>query len=89
MSENSIEDQSRLLIALGEPESWLETMARASRRSALQAAANGDETLAQRWRKLASALDHASASLANDVNPMQAGEPGETSTQSQTQPTAP
>jgi hypothetical protein len=88
MEKNDVEAQARLLIELGEPESWLETMQRAAGRSALHASAHGDETLAERWRKLCRALNHASAGLAQGAaNPMQAGGPNDTSTQSQTQPT--
>jgi hypothetical protein len=78
-----LETQSATLIELGEPESWLETMLRASRRQALHEASLGRVALAERWRKLTQALDHASAAMATNANPMQAGEPGESATQSQ------
>jgi len=39
---------------------------RAARRSALHAAATGDEELAKRWRRLEKALDYANAAIAAD-----------------------
>jgi hypothetical protein len=81
MDEKPIDDQSRLLIQLGEPETWLETMLREARRQALHAAAKGDEPLAKRWRKLAKGLDQATAASAD--NPMVTGEPNDSATQSQ------
>ena len=94
MDERQLEAQSRLLIELGEPETWLETMLRASRRSAGHEASQGNQALAKRWRKLTRGLEHAIAATVNDpvaepasniarqhVNPPIAGEP---ETQSQT-----
>ena len=84
MDEKQLEGQSRLLIELGEPESWLETMLRAARRSATHADDIGDSSLAGRWRNLTRALEYASAAAAHD--PMTAGEPTDTATQSQSTP---
>ena len=89
MDEKQLEGQSRLLIELGEPESWLETMMRAARRSATHADDIGDSSLAGRWRNLTRALEYASAAAAHD--PMTADkdqspsdlEPSDTATQSQ------
>jgi hypothetical protein len=85
MDEKQLEGQSRLLIELGEPESWLETMLRAARRSALHADDSGDDAMAKRWRNLTRALEYASAAAAHD--PLTAGEPSDSATQSQSQPT--
>ena len=82
MDSKPIESQSRLLLELGEPESWLEAMLRASRREALHAATQGHEELAKRWRRLERALDYASA--ANSVEPFSEGRPSE-SAQGETQ----
>lgn len=97
MDERQLESQSRLLIELGEPETWLETMLRASRRSAGHEARNGNEELAGRWRRLTRGLEHAIAATVNDpiaggesnmarqhLNPPIAGEP---ETQAQTSET--
>ena len=80
MDEKQLESQSRLLIELGEPETWLETMLRAASRSASHASSTGDEELAKRWRKLGKGLEYAVAATVND--PI-AGEPLDTATQSQ------
>ena len=77
MDEKQLEAQSRLLIELGEPETWLETMLRASRRSAIHEAAAGNEELAKRWRRLTRGLEYAVAATVHD--PLT----GEASTQSQ------
>lgn len=61
--------QAKLLIDLGEPESWLETLQREARRAALHAGAQGDETLAERWRRLDKALDSASAVMSSESAP--------------------
>ena len=66
MDEKQLEAQSRLLIELGEPETWLETMLRASRRSALHAEGTGDESLARRWQNLTRGLQYAIAATVND-----------------------
>ena len=66
MDERQLEAQSRLLIELGEPETWLETMLRASRRSALHAEGTGDESLARRWQNLTRGLQYAIAATVND-----------------------
>ena len=66
MDEKQLESQSRLLIELGEPETWLETMLRASRRSALHAEVTGDESLARRWQNLTRGLQYAIAATVND-----------------------
>ena len=66
MDEKQLEAQSRLLIELGEPETWLETMLRASRRSAAHEASQGNEELAQRWRKLTRGLEYAIAATVHD-----------------------
>ena len=66
MDEKQLEAQSRLLIELGEPETWLETMLRASRRSALHAEVTGDESLARRWQNLTRGLQYAIAATVND-----------------------
>ena len=66
MDERQLESQSRLLIELGEPETWLETMLRASRRSAAHEAAAGNEELARRWRKLTGGLEYAIAATVHD-----------------------
>ena len=92
MDERQLESQSRLLIELGEPEAWLETMLRAARRSASHADDLGDRALAGRWRNLARSLEHAAAAVAPD--PMTAGrdqspsglEPSDSATQSQAEP---
>ena len=92
MDERQLESQSRLLIELGEPEAWLETMLRAARRSAAHADDIGDRAMSGRWRNLARSLEHAAAATAQD--PMQAGqdqspsdlEPSDTATQSQAEP---
>ena len=92
MGEKQLEGQSRLLIDLGEPEIWLETMLRAARRSASHADDIGDQALAGRWRNLARALEYASAAAAHD--PLTADkdqspsdlEPSDTATQSQPTP---
>ena len=82
MDEKQLEGQSRLLIELGEPESWLETMLRAARRSASHADDTGDRSMAGRWRNLARALEYASAAAAHD--PMTSlDEPSDSATQSQ------
>jgi hypothetical protein len=80
MTENSIEGDARLNADLGEPESWLETLLREARRRALKAAANGDETLAKRWRKVVAGLDQASAAT------MTSDKPGDTAGNGATQP---
>jgi len=61
--------QAKLLIDLGEPESWLETLQREARRAALHAGAQGDEELAKRWRRLDKALDSASAIMSSASAP--------------------
>ena len=66
MDEKQLESQSRLLIELGEPEAWLETMLRASRRSASHEASQGNEELASRWRRLTRGLEHAIAATVDD-----------------------
>ena len=66
MDEKQLEAQSRLLIELGEPETWLETMLRASRRSASFEAASGNEELARRWRTLTRGLEYAIAATVHD-----------------------
>ena len=66
MDEKQLESQSRLLIELGEPEAWLETMLRASRRSASHESAQGNEQLASRWRKLTRGLEYAIAATVDD-----------------------
>ena len=82
MDEKQLESQSRLLIELGEPEAWLETMLRAAKRSASHADDIGDRAMSGRWRDLARSLERAAAATALD--PMQAGEPGDSAIQSQT-----
>ena len=92
MDEKQLESQSRLLIELGEPEAWLETMLRAAKRSASHADDIGDRALAGRWRDLARSLERAAAATSHD--PMQAGknqspadlEPNDSATQSQAEP---
>ena len=93
MDEKQLEAQSRLLIELGEPEAWLETMLRAAKRSASHCGWTlADRALAGRWRNLARSLEHAAAGTARD--PMQAGqdqspsdlEPGDSAIQSQPTP---
>ena len=66
MDEKQLEAQSRLLIELGEPETWLETMLRASRRSALHAEGIGDMGLAKRWQTLTRGLQYAIAATVHD-----------------------
>ena len=66
MDEKQLEAQSRLLIELGEPETWLETMLRASRRSASHEASVGNEELARRWRTLTRGLEYAIAATVHD-----------------------
>ena len=66
MDERQLEAQSRLLIELGEPETWLETMLRASRRSALHAEGIGDVGLSRRWQTLTRGLQYAIAATVHD-----------------------
>ena len=66
MDEKQLESQSRLLIELGEPETWLETMLRASKRSAVHEAGAGNEELARRWRALTRGLEYAIAATVHD-----------------------
>ena len=66
MDEKQLEAQSRLLIELGEPETWLETMLRASRRSALHAEGIGDMGLSRRWQNLTRGLQYAIAATVHD-----------------------
>ena len=80
MDEKQLESQSRLLIELGEPEAWLETMLRASRRSAMHEASQGNEQLAGRWRRLTKGLEYAIAAI---------GEPMDTEPQAQASPAEP
>ena len=95
MDEKQLEAQSRLLIELGEPETWLETMLRASRRSALHAEGTGDMELARRWQTLTRGLQYAIAATVHD--PITDGtnqspsdlEPTSTETQSQPSHTEP
>ena len=95
MDEKQLEAQSRLLIELGEPETWLETMLRASKRSAAHEASQGNEELARRWRKLTKGLEYAIAATVHD--PIADGtnqspsdlEPTSTETQSQPSHTEP
>ena len=80
MDERQLESQSRLLIELGEPETWLETMLRASRRSALHAEGIGDLALSRRWQTLTRGLQYAIAATVHD--PI-ADQPLETAAQSE------
>ena len=82
MDEKQLEAQSRLLIELGEPETWLETMLRASRRSALHAEGVGDMALSLRWQTLTRGLQYAIAATVHD--PI-ADQPLDTASQSQSQ----
>ena len=103
MDEKQLEAQSRLLIELGEPETWLETMLRASRRSASHEASQGNGELARRWRKLTRGLEYAIAATVHDpiTDPRSESrtsgtdqspsdlEPMDTETQSQANPAEP